>query len=76
MVEEHYSLGGDYTVSDNFGMSLALVYTPEATETFNTSDMTNGQIAQGGNPPSITTASTATVTHAQQAITLGATYKF
>ncbi|CAA6808847.1 MAG: putative facilitator of salicylate uptake [uncultured Sulfurovum sp.] len=76
MVEDHYTLGGDYAVSDELAMSLAFVYTPEATNTFNTSDMTNGQIAQGGGAPSTATASSATVTHSQQAVTLGATYKF
>jgi len=76
MVEEHYTLGGDYAVSNNLDLSLALVYTPEATNNFNTSDMTNGQIAQGGGVPSTATASSAVVTHSQQAVTLGASYKF
>ena len=76
MVEEHYTLGADYAISDSLGMSLALVYAPEASETFNTSDMTNGQIAQGGGAPSTATSSSATVNHSQQAVTLGATYRF
>ncbi len=76
MVEDHFTLGGDYAISDNLGLSLAVVYSPEATESFNTSDMTNGQIAQGGAAPSTATASSASVKHSQQAITIGATYKF
>lgn len=76
IVEQHFTLGGDYTVSDNLDLSMAFVYTPEVTETFNTSDMTNGQIAQGGGTPSTATASTAVSKHSQQALTLGATYKF
>ncbi|CAA6801503.1 MAG: putative facilitator of salicylate uptake [uncultured Sulfurovum sp.] len=76
MVEEHYTVGGDYTVSDNLAMTLAFVYTPEETNSFNTSDLTNGQIAQGGGIPSTATASTATVNHSQSAVTVGATYKF
>ncbi len=63
MVEDHYTLGGDYSLSDNFDMSLALVYTPEATESF----ATTGWL--GAN-------TTANVKHSQQAVTIGATYKF
>ncbi|CAA6823471.1 MAG: putative facilitator of salicylate uptake [uncultured Sulfurovum sp.] len=76
MVEEHYTLGADYTVTDKLALSLALVYTPEATNDFTTSDMTNGQIAQGGGVPSTSTSSSAVVKHSQQALTLGASYKF
>jgi long-chain fatty acid transport protein len=76
IVEQHYTLGGDYSISDNLGLSLAFVYSPKVTQSFNTSDMTNGQIVQGGGVASTATSSSATVNHSQQAITLGATYKF
>ena len=76
MVEDHYTLGGDYSVSDKLALSLALVYSPEATESFNTGDMTNYQQFQGGAPLSASTVSSANVTHSQKAVTVGATYKF
>ena len=63
IVEDHYTLGGDYSLSDNFDMSLALVYSPEVTESFSTV----GFLGAG---------STANVKHSQQALTVGATYKF
>jgi len=88
IVEEHFTLGGDYAVNDNFGLSLAVVYSPEVTNSFNTTAMSgglayNGALASGateaqagGAAQAASTGSTANVKHAQQAVTLGATYKF
>lgn len=68
IVEEHYTLGGDYTVSDNMDVSLALVYTPEVTNSF---DVTAFSAANGAATPA-----TAEVKHSQTALTVGMTYKF
>jgi len=88
MVEDHYTVGGDYAVSKNFGLSLAFVYSPEATESFNTTAMSagmafNGALQQGADmatagaaAQAASTGSTANVTHSQTAITLGGTYTF
>jgi len=88
MVENHYTVGGDYAVSKNFGLSLALVYSPEATESFDTTAMSagmafNGALQQGadmatagGAAQAASTGSTANVTHSQTAVTVAGTYKF
>jgi long-chain fatty acid transport protein len=47
VVEQHFTLGGDYSISDNLGLSLAVVYSPEVTESFNTTSMSAG-MAFGG----------------------------
>lgn len=88
IVEEHFTLGGDYSVSDNLTFSLAAVYTPEVTSSFDTTAMSaglafNGALQAGqsmaaaqGAAQASSTGSTANVSHAQQALTVGATYKF
>jgi len=88
-VEEHFTIGGDYSVSDKLALSLAVVYSPETTTTFNTTAMTYGMAyggaiqngatvaqAQAGAGQAASTGSTAEVTHSQQAVTVGMTYKF
>jgi len=64
VVETHYTLGGDYAVSENMDLSLAMVYSPEATESFSTVGMSRAP------------ATTANVKHSQKAVTLGMTYKY
>jgi len=64
MVETHYTLGGEYSVSDNVALTLAAVYTPEESNKYNITGMTG------------TAGSTAEVKHSQQALTVGASYKF
>jgi len=88
IVEEHFTLGGDYSVNDNLGLSLAVVYSPEVSNSFNTTAMSGGLAASGALANRQTqavatqaainasTGSTANVKHSQQALTLGATYKF
>jgi long-chain fatty acid transport protein len=89
IVEDHFTLGGDYSVSDALSLSLAVVYSPEVTETFDTTAMTYGmayqgalqqgftqQQAMGGAGQATSGGSTAEVKHSQQALTLGMTYKF
>jgi long-chain fatty acid transport protein len=88
VVEEHFTLGGDYSVSDNLTLSLAAVYTPEVTNSFDTTAMSAGMAFNGalqagqnmaaaqGAAQASSTGSTANVKHSQQAVTLGATYQF
>jgi len=89
VVEDHFTLGGDYSVSDALSLSFAVVYSPEVTETFDTTAMTYGmayggalqqgfsqQQAAGGASQAASSGSTAEVKHSQQALTLGMTYKF
>jgi len=89
VVEDHFTMGGDYSMSDNLSLSFALVYSPEVTETFDTTAMTYGmayqgalqqgftqQQAAGGAAQAAAGGSTAEVKHSQQALTLGMTYKF
>jgi len=89
MVEEHFTVGGDYAVSDALTFSIAAVYSPEASNSFNTTAMTYGATeeafldvssdriaAQSSARQASANGSSATVNHSQSAITLGATYKF
>lgn len=89
IVEEHYTLGGDYSVSEALTLSVAAVYTPEVTNTFDTTAMTYGQAyggalasgldnvsAQSSATQATRSGATAQVNHSQSAITLGASYKF
>jgi long-chain fatty acid transport protein len=88
IVEDHYTVGGDYAVSKNFDLSLAFVYSPKITESFNTTAMSagmafNGALQQGADmatagaaAQAASTGSTANVTHSQTAITVGGTYRF
>ncbi|HHS91923.1 MAG TPA: aromatic hydrocarbon degradation protein [Campylobacterales bacterium] len=88
VVEEHFTLGGDYSVNDNLALSLAVVYSPEVSNSFNTTAMSAGSAFQGARAAgadmataqaaaqAASTGSTANVKHSQQAVTLGATYRF
>jgi long-chain fatty acid transport protein len=89
VVEDHYTLGGDYSVSKAFTLSLAAVYSPKVSNSFDTTGMTYGMAyggalqqgftpaqAQAGAAQAAAGGSTANVTHSQTAITLGGTYTF
>ena len=88
VVENHYTLGGDYSISDKLALSVAVVYSPEVTNSFNTTALSGGMayggaLAQGAPQAqaqaaaqAASTGSTANVNHSQQAVTIGATYKF
>ncbi len=89
IVEQHYTIGGDYAFSKALTLSLAAVYTPEVTNSFNTTAMTYGMAyggalqqgatelqAQQGAAQAAANGSTADVRHSQSAITLGVTYRF
>ena len=68
VVETHYTVGGDYAMSENMDLNLAFVYSPEKTETFDTS-----KLAGAGVPVNTFNAE---VKHSQKAMTVGMTYKF
>jgi len=76
IVESHITLGGSYAVNDGLTLDTAIVYSPEVTESFNTSAMTQAFIAGAGGTPSGTESSSADVKHSQLGITIGASYKF
>jgi long-chain fatty acid transport protein len=88
IVEEHMTVGADYSISDNLDLSLAFVYSPEVKESFDTTAMSAGMAYNGALQNGLTqaqagamaqassTGSTANVTHSQKALTLGMTYKF
>jgi long-chain fatty acid transport protein len=89
VIENHFTVGGDYALSDALSLSLAFVYSPEVTETFDTTAMTygmayQGAIAQGyteqqamaGAGEASLSGSTAEVKHAQRSLTVGIAYKF
>ena len=88
IVEEHFTLGGDYKIDKNFELSLAFVYSPEVTESFDTTAMSaglafngaraNGATVQqaGATAQAASTGSTANVKHSQKALTIGVNYSF
>jgi long-chain fatty acid transport protein len=87
IVEDHFTIGGDYKLAKNLDLSLAYVYSPSTTVTFDTTGMTGGMVMQGamangatqeqaGQAASMAQPSTASTKHSQQALTLGATYRF
>ncbi|MCK5855179.1 MAG: porin [Sulfurovaceae bacterium] len=87
VVEDHFTIGGDYKLAKNLDLSLAYVYSPESKVTFDTTGMTQGMVMQGAMAQGASQAdaqaaagqsqaSTASTKHSQQALTLGATYRF
>jgi long-chain fatty acid transport protein len=88
IVEEHYTVGGDYSMNENLDLSLAFVFSPEVTNSFDTTAMSagsayNGALMSGATQAqaaaaagAASTGSTANVKHSQQSLIVGATYKF
>jgi long-chain fatty acid transport protein len=81
VIEDHFTIGGDYSVTDVLSLSFAFVYSPEVIETFDTTAMTYGMAYAGGATPEqlsqiATEGSTAEVKHSQESLTLGMTYRF
>ena len=83
VIKSHYTIGGTYDFSKAVSMDLAYVYSPEVTQSFNTSAMTQGQMLATGtyNPqvptsPVNNTTSTANVTHSQSAVTVAVNLAF
>jgi len=68
IVETHYTLGGDYAINENLDLSLAGVYSPEATNSYSIGAMAAAFGASA--------ASKAEVKHSQKAITLGVSYRY
>ena len=86
-IEEHYTLGADYRITDNLDFNLAYVYSPTVKTSYDTTGMTKGMvmqgaIAQGANIQNAQQAaqnskdSSANVEHTQQALIVGVNYKF
>ena len=88
IVEDHFTMGADYALSKNVGLSLAYVYSPEVTESFDTTAMSAGmayggalqggatQAQAGAAAQAASTGSTANTKHSQQALTVGMNYTF
>ena len=78
VIESHMTIGGTYKLSDAVGIDLAYVYSPEVTQSFDTSAMSQGQYFNGNPAANPTTPfqSSANVTHSQQAFTVAATVAF
>ena len=60
-VETTYTMGGGFAVSDNFGVCLAYTFAPEVSDTVSAATVGAGDI---------------TTKHSQQALTVGAKFKF
>jgi len=86
-VEDHYTVGADYKITENLDINLAYIYSPEVMTTFDTTGMTRGMVMQGAMANGATQQqaqaaagasanSTATVKHAQDALLVGISYKF
>ena len=86
-IEEHYTVGADYKITDSLDLNLAYVYSPTVKTSYDTTGMTKGMImqgamAQGANMQQAQQASknakdsSANVEHTQQALIVGINYKF
>jgi long-chain fatty acid transport protein len=69
-IEQHITFGGGYNFNDSVELNLAYVYSPEVTETFNTSSMTQVMMATPGLTSSVKNK------HSQYGITADLTFKF
>jgi long-chain fatty acid transport protein len=67
IIEDHYTMGVDYKVSENLEFTSAFVYSPEVEENYDISGLSR---AFGAG------AAEAQVKHSQTAFTVGAVYKF
>jgi len=84
IIEQHYTFGASYNLSEKMSLDFAYVYSPEVSESFDTSAMTQGQmLASGMNPMDETqgamingTTSSANVNHSQSAVTIAANIAF
>jgi long-chain fatty acid transport protein len=85
-VEQHITFGGGYNFNDSVELNVAYVYSPEVSESFNTTAMTQamtyqGAITNGATPAAAAAAagavsSTAANKHSQYGITADLTFKF
>jgi len=83
VIEQHYTIGGTFNLSDTASIDLAYVFSPEVSQSFDTSAMTQGQMLATGNynptiptDPVYQTTSTANVKHSQSAFTVAANIAF
>ena len=86
-IEEHYTLGADYKITDSLDFNVAYVYSPTVTTSYDTTGMTKGMMMQGALAQGATMQeaqqaannakdSSANVEHTQQALIVGVNYKF
>jgi long-chain fatty acid transport protein len=82
IIETHYTIGGTYNISEKTSIDLAYVYSPEVTQSFDTSAMTQGQMMAAGMNPltdggaTASASSSANVKHSQSAISIAANIAF
>jgi long-chain fatty acid transport protein len=81
VIESHLTLGGTYNFSETVSMDCAYVYSPEVTQSFNTSAMTQGQMLATGTfiedvTQVVGATSTANVAHSQSALTIAVNFGF
>ena len=73
VVENSFTFGGGYDISESFDIEAAAVITPEVTKKVSISDIP-ATYDGGGNP--LTFHTTNTTTHSQQSLSLSLRYKF
>jgi long-chain fatty acid transport protein len=78
IIETHYTVGGTINLSDVTSIDLAYVYSPEVTQSFDTSAMSQGQYFNGDPTanPAAPFSSSANVKHSQSAVTFAANIAF
>ncbi len=76
ITESHYAIGGSYIISETFGVDFAYTYSPEISESYDTSALTQAMAAGKGDPNARNYKSKAKVKHSQQGITVAMTIKF
>ncbi|MEA1916049.1 MAG: outer membrane protein transport protein [Campylobacterota bacterium] len=78
IIEQHFTIGGGYDFSDKIGIDIAYVYSPKATESFNTSAMTQAMAMQAGAPAAqaMGMTSSASAEHSQYGLTADIHFKF
>ena len=86
-IEEHYTVGADYKITDALDFNVAYVYSPTVKTSYDTTGMTRGMVMQGAMAQGATQQeaqqaaqnakdSSANVEHTQQALIVGVNYKF
>ncbi len=75
VVEDHYTIGASYAFSKMTSIDIAYVYTPEVTDTYDTSAMSQAMVyASGGDPTGVT--SSVKTKHSQNAASFQLNFNF
>ena len=78
IIEDHYTVGGSFNISEKTSIDLAYVYSPEVSLSYDTSAMSQGQYFNG-NPaatPEAPFKSSANVNHSQSALSVAVNIGF